>query len=126
MTTATALRTEYEFTLPRGFVDGDGNLHRDGVMRLATGADEIAPLRDERVKRNPAYLLVILLSRVVTKLGSLEDVNPKVIEGLFASDLAFLQDLYNEVNSNGNGAVEAVCPECEHAFEVEVERLGGS
>lgn len=125
MSTIT-LQTEYEFTLPRGYVDADGDLHREGVMRLATGADEIAPLRDERVKRNPAYLLVILLSRVITRLGSLEDVNPKVIEGLFASDLAYLQDLYNEVNSNGNGAVEAICPHCEHEFEVEVERLGGS
>ena len=122
----TALQTEYEFTLPRGYVDADGDLHRDGVMRLATGADEIAPLRDERVKRNPAYLLVILLSRVVTRLGTLDDVNPKIVEGLFASDLAFLQELYNDVNSNGNGGVAAVCPECEHEFEVELERLGGS
>src|SRR3954447_10556396 len=121
---ATALQTEYEFTLPRGFVDVDGELHRSGLRRLATGADEISPLRDERVKRNPAYLLVILLSRVVTRLGTLEDINPKVIEGLFASDLAFLQDLYNEVNANGDGTIEAVCPECRHAFPVEVERLG--
>jgi hypothetical protein len=123
---ATALQTEYEFTLPRGFVDVDGELHRTGLMRLATGADEIVPLRDERVKRNPAYLLVILLSRVVTRLGSLEDINPKVIEGLFASDLAYLQDLYNEVNSNGNGSIATVCPECEHPFEVERDGLGGS
>jgi len=120
------LQTEYQFTLPRGYVDADGDLHREGVMRLATGADEISPLRDERVKRNPAYLLVILLSRVITRLGTLEDINPKVIENLFASDLAFLQDLYNEVNANGDGKVEAVCPECRHAFAVEVERLGGS
>src|SRR3954468_22687022 len=123
---ATALQTEYEFTLPRGFVDVDGELHRSGLMRLATGADEIVPLRDERVKRNPAYLLVILLSRGVTRLGSLEDVNPKVVEGLFASDLAYLQDLYNEINSNGNGHVEAICPECETRFEVERDGLGGS
>ena len=123
---ATALQTEYQFTLPRGFVDVDGELHRDGLMRLATGADEIVPLRDERVKRNPAYLLVILLSRVVTRLGSLEDVNPRVIEGLFASDLAYLQDLYNEINTNGDGALEAVCPECRHRFEVERDGLGGS
>lgn len=123
---ATALQTEYEFTLPRGFVDVDGELHRDGLMRLATGADEIVPLRDERVKRNPAYLLVILLSRVVTRLGSVEDINPRVIEGLFASDLAYLQDLYNEINSNGDGAVAAVCPECQHRFELERDGLGGS
>jgi hypothetical protein len=120
------LQTEYQFTLPRGYVDADGDLHREGVMRLATGADEIAPLRDERVKRNPAYLLVILLSRVVTRLGTVESINPKVIESLFASDLAYLQDLYNEVNANGDGRLETVCPECRHAFAVEVERLGGS
>jgi hypothetical protein len=120
------LQTEYAFTLPRGFVDADGDLHREGVMRLATGADEIAPLRDERVKRNPAYLLIILLSRVITKLGSVPEVTPKVVESLFASDLAFLQDLYNEVNASGNGSIAAICPECEHEFEVELERLGGS
>ena len=91
-------QTEYEFTLPLGFLDDDGTLHRDGVMRLATAADEIVPLKDARVQRNPAYLTVILLSRVVTRLGSLELVTPKTIEGLFAADLAFLQDAYNEIN----------------------------
>lgn len=95
------LQTEFEFTLPKGYVDREGNLHRDGVMRLANARDEILPLEDPRVARNEAYLVVILLARVVTRLGELSDVNPGVIEGLFASDLAFLQDLYNELNGVG-------------------------
>lgn len=92
------LQTEFEFTLPKGYIDADGTLHRDGVMRLATAADEILPLRDPRVQSNPAYLVVILLSRVVTKLGTVNPITPQVIEGLFAADLAYLQDFYNEIN----------------------------
>jgi len=92
-------RTEFEFTLPCGYLDEGGTLHRDGVMRRATAADEILPLKDPRVQKNEAYLVVILLSRVLTRLGSLEAINPKVIEGLYATDLAFLQDLYNRINS---------------------------
>ncbi|KQN26639.1 hypothetical protein ASE86_11235 [Sphingomonas sp. Leaf33] len=94
----TILSTEVEFTLPIGYHDGDGTLHRDGVMRLATAGDEILPLRDHRVQANPAYLTIIVLSRVVTRLGTLEMVNTKVIEDLFARDFAYLQDLYNRVN----------------------------
>src|SRR5215211_4702041 len=86
------LQTEYEFTLPRGYVDSSGDLHRKGVMRLATAMDEIAPLRDPRVRANQAYLTILLLARVVTKLGTLADVNTGVVEGLFSADLAFLQD----------------------------------
>lgn len=101
------LQTEFEFTLPMGYVDADGNVHKDGVMRLATAADEILPLRDPRVQNNPAYLVVILLSRVVTRLGTLSQVTPQVVEGLFAADLAFLQDRYNAINRvNGTGASE--------------------
>ena len=91
-------QTEVEFTLPKGFLDADGVLHRDGVMRLATAADEILPLKDARVQQNPAYLTVIVLARVVVRLGSLADVNTKVVEGLFASDLSFLQQLYERLN----------------------------
>ena len=94
----TVLVTEVDFELPKGYVDADGNLHRKGVMRLATAADEIYPLKDPRVQNWPAYLIVILLSRVVTRLGSLAEINPGVIEGLFSEDLAYLQDLYNRVN----------------------------
>jgi hypothetical protein len=92
------LQTEYDFTLPLGYVDQDGALHREGTMRLATAADEILPLKDPRVRGNDAYLIVILLARVIERLGSVPQVTPKVIEGLFAADLAFLQDLYNRIN----------------------------
>jgi hypothetical protein len=119
------LQTEYPFTLPRGYVDTEGNHHREGTMRLATAFDEIAPLKDPRVQSNPAYLLVILLSRVIKKLGSLEQVNPKVIEGLYASDLAYLQDLYGRFNGNGSNRIRTRCPHCEQQFEVELDAPGG-
>ena len=121
-----AFRTEFEFVLPRGYVDQEGNVHSEGVMRLATAADEILPLKDPRVQSNPTYLVVILLSRVITRLGSLEVINPKVIEGLFASDLAYLQDFYNRINGNGTRSLKVICPNCQQAFEVEPERLGES
>src|SRR5215210_7745579 len=92
--------TEIGFALPKGYLDGDGNLHRDGVMRLATAADEILPLKDPRVQANPAYFTVIVLARVITRLGSLADVNTKVVEGLFASDLNYLQSLYERLNGD--------------------------
>ena len=107
-------QTEFEFTLPCGFLDEDGTLHRDGVMRLATAADEILPLKDPRVQKNDAYLIVILLSRVITRLGSLAAINPKVIEGLFATDLAYLQDLYNRINTLEDRA--GACPHCGKAL----------
>jgi hypothetical protein len=111
------LQTEFEFTLPKGYVDKDGNLHRQGIMRLANAKDEIAPLEDPRVHRNQAYLVVILLSRVITKLGELKDVNPGIIENLFSADLAYLQDLYRRINANGHTGVMIMCPQCEHEFE---------
>jgi hypothetical protein len=114
-----AFQTEYEFTLPKGYVDEHGGLHKKGVIRLATAADEILPQKDPRVQANPAYLTVILLSRVVTKLGDLKSINPAVIEGLFASDLAYLQELYSRINADGSTLINAVCPKCEHRFEVE-------
>lgn len=120
------LQTEFEFTLPRGYIDKDGNLHREGTMRLATAADEILPLKDPRVQSNSAYLVIILLSRVVMRLGSLEVVNPKVIEGLFASDLTYLQELYNQINRNQPRSQAVICPHCQQKFEVEVEYLGES
>lgn len=96
-----AFQTEIEFTLPKGYIDGDGVLHRDGVMRLATAADEILPLKDPRVQQNPAYLTIIVLARVITRLGSVPDVNTKVVEGIFASDLNHLQGLYERINGDG-------------------------
>lgn len=119
-------RTEYEFVLPTGYVDQSGNVHREGVMRLATAADEILPLKDPRVQTNPAYLIVILLSRVVTQLGSVEVINPKIIEGLFASDLAYLQDFYNRINGNGSRSLKISCPHCQQGFEVELTQPGES
>lgn len=115
----STLQTEFEFRLPQGYVDDEGTLHTDGVMRLATAADEILPLKDPRVRSNESYLTVILLSRVVTRLGTLDDVTPHVIENLFVSDLAYLQDLYGRVNERGADVVDAVCPACDERFEVE-------
>lgn len=127
---AEALRTEFAFELPRGYVDDGGTVHRHGTMRLATARDELLPLRDPRVREHESYLTVLLLARVVTRLGTLEDdeVTAKVIEGLFASDLAFLQDLYRRVNQEGHTRAAVNCPECGHGFEVDVtgDGLGGS
>jgi len=119
-------RTEHPFTLPLGYVDADGTLHREGTMRLATAADEIHPLRDAQVQQNEAYLIVIILSRVITSLGSLGQVNTKVIEGLYAADLAFLQDLYNTVNQPESADRKVSCPRCEHNFAMAVNGAGGS
>ena len=111
------LRTEFEFSLPKGYVDKEGNLHKKGVMRLATAKDEIAPLQDYRVQQNRAYLVIILLSRVVTKLGDLKMINPAVIEELFSSDLAYLQDFYRRINEEGTAAVKVKCPSCGTQFD---------
>lgn len=118
-------QTEFEFTLPCGYLDEEGTLHRDGLMRRATAADEILPLKDPRVAKNPAYLAVILLSRVVTRLGSLDQVNPRVIENLYAADFAYLQARYNEWNQLEPETAAAVCPQCRHEFRAEVASLGG-
>ena len=113
------LQTEFEFNLPKGYVDQEGTLHREGVMRLATAMDEIAPLRDARVKTNQAYLSVIILSRVIIRLGTLKDVNPGVIERMFTADLAYLQELYGRINQNGDSLRKASCPNCSSEFELE-------
>lgn len=114
------LQTEFDFVLPRGFIDEHGEVHRTGTMRLATARDELQPLRDPRVRANESYLTVILLSRVITKLGSVDPINPGVIEGLFATDLAFLQDLYRRINQEGHTQAAVTCPSCEHDFVVDV------
>src|SRR6185295_1161078 len=119
--------TECELTLRCGYLDEDGTLQREGVMRLATAADEILPLKDPRVVKNPAYLIVILLSRVVTRLGSVSTITPKVIEDLYAKDLAYLQALYNETNRLDDAKDEVVCPQCQHEFQMEaMGSVGGS
>src|SRR3954462_13750165 len=116
--TDVALRTEYPFTLPRGYVDENGNVHRDGVIRLATGRDEIMPQTDQRVRQNPSYLTIILLERTVTKLGTLPAVDTFVIETLFPSVLAFLQALSRRINSEGRREAAVTCPSCGHDFAV--------
>jgi hypothetical protein len=127
----TAVRTEFSFILPVGYVDGSGVAHREGTMRLATARDEILPLRDPRVRENEAYLTVILLSRVITSLGEVSPINPGVIEGMFATDLAFLQDLYRRINAEGHTRIAVTCPSCEHEFAIDssgpaASRLGES
>jgi len=119
------MKTEFEFILPRGFVDREGNLHREGVMRLATAMDEIVPLNDMRVQRNRAYLIIVLLSRVVRTLGTLTEVHTGVIENLFASDLRFLEEMYNRINED-EAMIRVKCPECGAHFEKEFGRLGES
>lgn len=125
---ARELRTEFPFVLPRGYVDASGTVHRHGVMRLATARDELVSQRDDRVRENPNYLAVVLISRVVSRIGDIEDVHGGVIENLFASDLAFLQDLYRRVNQDGHTHARVTCPSCDTEFAVDVagSRLGES
>lgn len=125
---ATGLRTEYPFSLPRGYVDEHGRMHRDGIMRLATARDELTTQADQRVRANPAYLTVLLLERTVTTLGDLPAVDTFVVENLFASDMAFLQDLYRRINADGHTEVAVSCPHCGNDFAVDVagDAPGGS
>lgn len=120
------LRTEFEFDLPRGYVDDEGQVHRSGSMRLATARDELRPQIDLRVKENPAYLSVVLLSQVITRLGSITDVHAGVVERMYATDVAFLQDFYRRINSEGHTHAAVTCPLCHGSFEVDLsgERLG--
>ena len=118
------LQTEFEFVLPKGYVDDQGNLHREGTMRLATAMDEIIPLRDPRVRNNEAYLVVILLSQVITRLGTLSKITPNVVEKFFAADIAYLQDLYRQLNDVAGHRITMTCPNCGHEFEEEVPLVG--
>jgi hypothetical protein len=122
------LCTEFPFVLPRGYVDSDGGVHRRGTMRLATARDEIVSLRDDRVRENANYLAVVLIGRVVNHIGDVDDVHAGVIENLFASDLAFLQDLYRRINQDGHTHARVACPNCSNEFAVDVagSRLGES
>jgi hypothetical protein len=115
-----SFETEFEFELPKGYIDEKGDLQRKGVMRLATAADEILPLRDPRVQQNPGYLTIIVLSRVVTKLGDVRAIDTKTIEKLFTVDLTYLQNFYQRINEMENPNIRVVCPRCEHDFETEV------
>jgi hypothetical protein len=122
------LRTEFDFELPRGFVDSDGLVHRRGTMRLATARDELLPLYDARVQENSAFTTVVLLSRVITSLGTLPGISSNVIENMFASDVAFLQDFYRRINAEGHTRAAVTCPDCSHRFTIDLAggRLGES
>lgn len=120
----STFQTEFPFELPKGYVDGEGNLHKKGVMRLATAADEILPMKDIRVQQNPGYISIILLSRVVTQLGSLPAIDTRVIEKMFTADLAFLQDLYQKVNQIEPPVIKTVCPHCNEEIKISWPFLG--
>ena len=126
--TAGPMRTEFEFELPRGSVDDSGNVPKRGAMRLSTARDELVPLRDLRVQENPASLSVVLLGRVITRLGDLPTVHDGIVENMFASDLAFLQDFYRQINAEGHTRAAVACPSCAETFEVDLagSRLGES
>ena len=116
-----AFTTEYKFTLPRGFVDAEGKVHREGTMRLATARDEILPLQDYRVQANRAYLVIILLSRVVTKIGDIERITVEMVENLFSTDLAYLQEFYRKINEEqGTPKHHITCPKCAHEFDIDM------
>lgn len=114
-----SLQTEFNFTLPRGYVDAQGKIHRNGTMRMATAMDEIAPMRDPRVRENQAYLTVAILSRVVTRLGDIIEVSTNTIEKLFTADLVYLQDFYRRINNNGTAEITVTCPNCSNVFQIE-------
>lgn len=122
------LRTEFDFELPRGYVDAEGVVHRHGRMRLATARDELRPQIDMRVKENPGYLSVVLLSQVITQLGTVGEVHAGIVEQMYATDIAFLQDFYRRINSEGHTRAGVSCPSCGTAFEVDLAggRLGES
>ena len=114
------LQTEFEFTLPCGYVDERGNLHRRGVMRRALALDEVEPLRDARVRSNEAYLSILLLSRVITRLGDLGQPTPEIVERLFSSDFAYLQELYVRLNEMESSLIETQCPTCGSRFALDL------
>ena len=122
------MRTEFPFELPRGYMAPDGTLHRDGVMRLATARDELLPLYDVRVQENAAYTTVVLLARVITRLGNLTNVDAGIVENMFATDVAFLQDFYRRINAEGHTRIAVTCPSCSHRFTADLagSRLGES
>lgn len=117
------MQTEIPFTLPKGYVDGNGNLHRDGRMRLATARDEVEPLGDAAVRQNQAYLSVLLVARTVTRLGEITEITPRLVEDLYAGDFDHLQRLYERINSNGDSVGVVSCPNCSHQFEVDMTEI---
>jgi hypothetical protein len=117
------MQTEFAFTLPRGYVDAHGTVHTDGTMRLATARDEIEPLRDVEVRQNQAYLTVVLLARTITRIGSVTEITPELVEGLYAADFDHLQRLYERINTDGETVGVVACPSCAHEFEVDLSEI---
>ena len=120
------LQTEYEFTLPCGVVDETGTLRRDGVMRLSTALDELEAMRDPRVRAHESYLSVVLLSRVLVRLGAVGHPGPDIVERLFSADFAYSQDLFVRLNDSGAGLAETQCPECGARFPVDLTESVGT
>jgi len=118
-----AIQTELEFTLPKGYMDENGKIHKKGVMRMATAVDEILPLKDPRVQSNPAYVTILILSRVILSIGEIDNISTNIIEKLFTADLSYLQSLYQSFNNIGTAKVTAVCPKCKNEFEVELNNF---
>ena len=114
------MKSEYAFTLPRGYVDTEGQVHREGTMRLATARDEIEPLRQVEVRQNEAYLSVLLLARTITRIGELTEITPDIVEDLYAADFDHLQRLYERINTDGEAVGAVTCPHCAQAFEVDL------
>ena len=117
------MQTEFAFSLPRGYVDAHGTVHKDGSMRLATARDEIEPLREVEVRQNQAYLTVALLARTITRLGTVTEITPELVEGLFAADFDHLQRLYERINTDGETVGVVACPSCAHEFEVDLSEI---
>ena len=117
------MQTEVPFTLPQGYVDANGSVHREGRMRLATARDEIEPLGDAAVRHNQAYLSVLLVARTITRLGDVTEITPALVEGLYAGDFDHLQRLYERINSNGDSVGVVTCPNCAHDFEVDMTEI---
>ena len=121
-----AFQVEFDFVLPKGYIDERGTVHREGTIRMATAMDEITPLRDPRVRSNEAYLVVVLLSQVIIRLGTLPRLTPEIVEKFFAADIAYLQNLYREINEVEPQRMQVVCPNCGHEHEVDIPLLGES
>lgn len=120
------LATEFKFILPKGLVDPEGKIHRQGVMRLATAKDEICVRQDRRVRDNSAYEVLVMLARVITTLGELSSLTPDLLENLFTQDLAYLREFYNRINQQENASIMVKCPQCNSDFNVELELAGES
>ena len=110
------LQREYEFTLPKGYMDEEGGVHRRGVMRLATALDEIEAAKAPGTKENGDYMSVVLLSRVVSRLEGVDNVTPEIIGGMFTADFAFLQNMYETINSAEDPVIHVQCPFCNKSF----------